>query len=229
MEELAAEGIVTTPPDRVFPDSDQHKVVPMLENSGIFTGNTNASDDQLFICERKTFSRLCTSLSQPCPCQSYSRKPTTFRQKGHVLRIEFQCDNCGTKNVAKKMTKLAVGTKKTQGKTWFPELSDKRKSTKVHLYYCMKNCKNCAQSAEKLRKSILNISKHYQNKHDDCEESSFCKCPGYRPTKILLKDPAAIEAYEMTLKETLIYKSAESYCRCRDTYWVESFNHQLLT
>ena len=32
----------------------------------------------------------------------------------------------GTKNVAKKMTKLAVGTKKTQGKTWFPELSDKR-------------------------------------------------------------------------------------------------------
>ncbi len=33
----------------------------------------------------------------------------------------------GTKNVAKGMKKLAIGTKKAQGKTWFPELSDKRK------------------------------------------------------------------------------------------------------
>ena len=33
------------------------------------------------------------------------------------------------------------------------------KSTKVHLYYCMKNC---AQSGKQLQKSILNIVKHYQ-------------------------------------------------------------------
>ena len=33
----------------------------------------------------------------------------------------------GTKNVAKKMKKVSCGTKKTQGKTWFPELSDKCK------------------------------------------------------------------------------------------------------
>ena len=33
----------------------------------------------------------------------------------------------GTKNVAKGMKKVACGTQKTQGKSWFPELSDKRK------------------------------------------------------------------------------------------------------
>lgn len=33
------------------------------------------------------------------------------------------------------------------------------KSTKVHLYYCMKNCN---LSGDILRKNILNIVKHYQ-------------------------------------------------------------------
>eukprot|EP00731_Ephydatia_muelleri_P037463 Em0477g2a len=41
--------------------------------------------------------------------------------------------------------------------------------------------------------------------------------------------PAAISAYEAALRKTLIYKNADSCHLCRDTYWVESFNHQLLT
>jgi hypothetical protein len=41
----------------------------------------------------------------------------------------------GTKNVSKAMAKIAVGTLKNAGKTWLPELSDKRKSTKVHLLH----------------------------------------------------------------------------------------------
>ena len=71
----------------------------------------------------------------------------------------------GTKNVAKSMSKIAVGSQKNAGKTWFPELADKRmligiqyimpiicrKEYKVHLYYCMKNCAN---SADMLRSSI---------------------------------------------------------------------------
>ena len=32
----------------------------------------------------------------------------------------------GTKNVAKSMSKIAVGSQKNAGKTWFPELADKR-------------------------------------------------------------------------------------------------------
>ncbi len=62
------------------------------------------------------------------------------------------------------------------------------------------------QSAEKLRKSILNIIKHYQvapyimfvhepNEHEDCDETSLCKRPGYSPTKIKLEDTAAIEGH----------------------------------
>ncbi|KAL5491021.1 hypothetical protein EMCRGX_G016235 [Ephydatia muelleri] len=39
----------------------------------------------------------------------------------------------------------------------------------------------------------------------------------------------AIKAYEDARKRTLIYRFAESFCRCRDTFWMESFNHQLLT
>ena len=105
------------------------------------------------------------------------------------------------------------------------------KSTKVHLYYCMKNC---AQSPAKLRESILNIVDHYQvrqnrsilymcnpftqtilskNKHTKCFEGSACRRPGYKPSKVRLTSPAAIEVYETALKATLIYKNAESYCR----------------
>ena len=67
--------------------------------------------------------------------------------------------------------------------------------------------------------------------------------------KVLLTDPKAIEALEKALRTVNIYRYAESYCRvggicfltqrylltgnvilqCRDTFWVESFNHQLLT
>jgi predicted ferric reductase len=57
------------------------------------------------------------------------------------------------------MSKIAVGAQKNAGKTWFPELADKRKSTKVHLYYCMKNCSN---SGDTLRSSIMNIVEHYK-------------------------------------------------------------------
>ena len=39
------------------------------------------------------------------------------------------------------------------------------------------------------------------------------KHPGCSPTKLRLTDPAAIQAYEKALKDTLIFKNAESYCR----------------
>ena len=81
-------------PEREDLQSDKSKVFRMLENSGlcvsialykdvtsclgIFTSNTDASDEQLFVCELKT---LFTGLSQACDqCQSYCRRPTNFRQ-----------------------------------------------------------------------------------------------------------------------------------------------------
>uniref|UniRef100_A0A1X7USZ7 Mutator-like transposase domain-containing protein n=1 Tax=Amphimedon queenslandica TaxID=400682 RepID=A0A1X7USZ7_AMPQE len=115
----------------------------------------------------------------------------------------------GTKNVAKAMTSIATGTKKRAGITWYPELSDKRKSTKTHLYYSMKNCN---KSPENLRDSITNIVDHYRGKHSNCNQSSSCRRPGYAPSKKLITDPNAVEAYTRKLKQTLIYVNAESYC-----------------
>ena len=72
----------------------------------------NAEAQSLFICERKAFDNLCTGLTQPCQCPSHVRKiiktiqvciansdelakfELVFMrapQKGHVLRVEFQC------------------------------------------------------------------------------------------------------------------------------------------
>eukprot|EP00731_Ephydatia_muelleri_P000668 Em0001g668a len=81
----------------------------------------------------------------------------------------------GTKNVAKQLRHICAGTVRTRDRTWFTELSDKARCTKVHLYWCMRNC---GGNPDRLHAMIMNISKHFQ---------------------------------------------------CRDTYWVESFNHQLLT
>jgi hypothetical protein len=68
----------------------------------------------------------------------------------------------------------------------------------------------------------------FQGNHTDCHESSPCRRQNYSPSKVTLREQAAIDAYEKALKQTQIYRYAESYCRCRDTFWVESFNHQLL-
>ena len=41
----------------------------------------------------------------------------------------------GTKNVAKSMSKIAVGSQKNAGKTWFPELTYVDRYTIYHAYY----------------------------------------------------------------------------------------------
>jgi hypothetical protein len=74
----------------------------------------------------------------------------------------------------------------------------------------MKNCSDCP---EKLRENIMNITKHYQNQHDECATDSPCQHATYQPSKIVLSNPNAIAAYEKILKDTLIYRYAESYCR----------------
>ena len=80
-----------------------------------------------------------------------------------------------------------------------------------------------------------------------CHPTSPCHTTSYVPGKVKLTDSVTIQKLESTLKSTYIYRNAESFCRvcqmiyiiilkcydvilqCRDTYWIESFNHQLLT
>ncbi|KAL5475296.1 hypothetical protein EMCRGX_G027382 [Ephydatia muelleri] len=57
---------------------------------------------------------------------------------------------------------MCSGTVANRNKSWFTELSDKMKSTKTHLYWCMKNCTG---NADDLRVMIMNISRHYQNEN----------------------------------------------------------------
>ena len=83
------------------------------------------------------------------------------------------------------MAKIAVGTKKGRGKTWFPELFDKRKA------------------------------KRLQDEHEDCDKSSLFKHLGDSPTKIKLEDPAAIETCKAGLKDALICRNAPFYCQVR--------------
>ncbi|XP_064402159.1 uncharacterized protein LOC135347946 [Halichondria panicea] len=131
----------------------------------------------------------------------------------------------GTKNLSKCLQKVTQGRVRDKGLTWFPELVDKQKSIKVHLYWAMKNCDGDGQ---KLRSLIENIAMHYQDNHLECHPSSTCHLPHYAPGKDLLTDLATVQQLEKQLKDTYIYRFPESFCRCRDMYWVESFNHQLL-
>ena len=102
------------------------------------------------------------------------------------------------------------------------------KSTKVHLYYCMKNCD---QSPTKLKENTMNIVSHYQVSIDhniSCSvyvldmytlyivaepalKESSCRHSRHSGTKIQLTSLAAIEAHTKTLQSTLIYKDSESY------------------
>ena len=78
--------------------------------------------------------------------------------------------------MAKEMRKICAGTVRNRDKTWFSELSNKgvcvviwkykytvfchlAKTTKVHLYWCMRNCNG---DPDRLCAIIMNISKHFQ-------------------------------------------------------------------
>ena len=78
-----------------------------------------------------------------------------------------------TKNVAKEIKCVFSGPRHLEGKTWHPQLSEKAGSIKTHMYWAMKKT-TTEQSADQLRKSVLNIINHYKNKHDDCHPTSRC-------------------------------------------------------
>eukprot|EP00731_Ephydatia_muelleri_P007478 Em0003g1726a len=315
----------------------------MLDSAGIYTGDEDASDQDLFVVERKTFKSLCSGLVQQCGCLSNpSWTIASFIKKGHVARVQFVCPHCKQSrvwassrvlsrhylanqklvhaftcagmlprqymnfylfagmgvvkqknissvyqnklyqqvvaDVAEESMKAAVERVKesphraTSGetaaqscsdqgggmhkivlpqviarglnitkvahdsgyykavctttrdgqflrplawdRTWFTELSDKARCTKVHLYWCMRNC---GGNPVRLRAMIMNISKHFQGDHQSCYSESPCQQPGYVPQRKPLTMPAAISAYEAALRNTLIYKNADS-CHLLLTY-----------
>lgn len=56
------------------------------------------------------------------------------------ITLSVLLDNIGTKNVSKELKKITQGRVRDRGKTWFPELTDKRKTRiivndNVHVIY----------------------------------------------------------------------------------------------
>jgi hypothetical protein len=88
---------------------------------------------------------------------------------------------------------------------------------------------NCGGSGQRLRELLINIVEHYKDNHAGCHHTSYCKRPNYTANKDILTDPQAIDAFSKKIKSLAIYRHADSYARCRDTFWVESFNHALLS
>lgn len=52
-----------------------------------------------------------------------------------------------------------------------------------------------------------------QGIHSDCHRSSPCHLPHYEPSKVIVEDPAAVQKLTKCLKETNIFRHAESFCR----------------
>ncbi|MDD9361357.1 MAG: hypothetical protein PV344_00260 [Anaplasma sp.] len=62
------------------------------------------------------------------------------------------------KGMLKGMKLIAFGPKKNEGRTWHPELSDKCKLVRNHVYFAMATCDG---SATKLRTTLLNCVDHF--------------------------------------------------------------------
>ena len=121
-----------------------------------------------------------------------------------------------TKNVTKELKCICSGPKYKEGITWHRQLADKAASIKTHIYWTMKNC---AQNPDKLRENILNIINHYKDDHTKCHETSRCKTDtDYEMSKVKIDDPKAEQILERGLKRIQVYKTAEDYIYCMDTF-----------
>ncbi|XP_068684450.1 uncharacterized protein [Montipora foliosa] len=138
-----------------------------------------------------------------------------------TLLIETQ----GAKSVTKALKKVASGPLRDQGTKWFSELSDKVKSTRTHIYFCMKNSSG---NEDDFRETLLTVVDHYQDNHNKCSEGSRCKSEGYIMSKKLLTESRAIAAYKKAIMGTSIYRHATDYMRCRETFWIETLHTVML-
>ena len=131
-----------------------------------------------------------------------------------------------TKNVAKELKCIRSGLKYKEDITWHHQLGDKASSIKTHIYWAMKNC---CENPEKLRGNILNIISLYKDDHTKCHETSRCRTDvNYEISKKKLDDPKAEHILDRALTRLQVYRNAEDYIYCMDTFYVESFNNGVL-
>eukprot|EP00731_Ephydatia_muelleri_P002967 Em0001g2967a len=291
----------------------------MLDSAGIYTGDEDASDQDLFVVERKTFKSLCSGLVQQCGCLSNpSWTIASFIKLGsslfahtassHVSGLVPECCLVITllirnwsmlspvlaccprqymnfylfagmgvvkqKNissvyqnklyqqvvadVAEESMKAAVERVKesphraTSGETAAQSCSDQGGGMhKIVLPQVIARGLNitkvahdsgyykavCTTTGELIGviAGTKNVGKQLRHicagtgigrgslnflirgDHQSCYSESPCQQPGYVPQRKPLTMPAAISAYEAALRNTLIYKNADS-CHLLLTY-----------
>ena len=94
-----------------------------------------------------------------------------------------------------------------------------------HLYWELNNCENDAATQRQMLDSSV---EHFQNKHDNCTESSACRACDYVPSFTIVKDPAAMEMLQNFNRSMMVCKQANSYILNHSTYYVESYNNTAL-
>ncbi|KAL5510349.1 hypothetical protein EMCRGX_G005879 [Ephydatia muelleri] len=174
-----------------------------LRTVGIYTGDEDPTDQDLFVVEQKAFKGLCSGLVQQCGCLSNpSWTLASFIKKGHVARVQFVCPHC-------KQSRVWASSRVLSGHY----IANQKL---VHAFTC----------AGILPRQYIN----------------FCSFAGMGEVKQRyihsvyvdrLYQQVIADAAEESMKAAVdCVKARPHYAtsgECRDTFWVESFNHQLLT
>ncbi|XP_078365651.1 uncharacterized protein LOC144649932 isoform X2 [Oculina patagonica] len=198
----------------------------MAQNGDVII--TDARHDSSRSAQHTTVTAISYQNKRVIGTVNWSKKDLASAQSREVpmtKELIHQLEAKGGKAVKKRIQKVANGLKRDEGKTWFPELTDKVKATKTHFYYAMRNNDG---TEEGFRKYLLNIIPHYQGDHTNCYEESRCHMSDYVCTKKPLETPQAIDAFRKALMDTAIYKKPSDYMTCRDTYWIETFHVVIL-
>ena len=95
------------------------------------------------------------------------------------------------------------------GQTLNDQLEDKAKPVASHVHWAIRNCNG---SEDKLRRSLLNIVRHYKNDYSNCSSSSHCRNdPNYEPSRLVITDPHTEILLQAVLFKSVLYVSAEDY------------------
>lgn len=146
------------------------------------------------------------------------------------IKAKENVKNCNerwhaAKPVTQGIKKISSGANKNRGRTWHPELADKGARLRNHIYYAIDNC---GGDGNILRQLIDRCLLHFQNNHNDCTIDSPCRQQYYVPEFTVIRDPVAVRLLTDFLHSLTLYKNANDYALCKDTFYVESFNNTCL-
>ena len=126
----------------------------------------------------------------------------------------------GVKAVKKALTVVSSEPRYLKGKTWSDELKDKVEPVATRFHSAIRNC---GGDSSALRNSLDNIIDHYENRHDNCNQSSRCKRDkNYEPSRVVIEDPQAEKLLRGVIRDSVIYKNPDDFNLGRDTFLLKA-------